>query len=555
MTDQSACDTLGLALQAAIRWPEQFGGVVLCMRAGPVSDRVRTFLGDAFGQGTRVHGAMDRAALLGGIDPITTLQQGTLVRTNGVLQDARWLHVPMAERLPTALTHILTSRMDADACPPLILWDEGIDDEAVSDSLLDRCAFYFDLSDVAGFDPAASLRDIPNDLCLDNVTVTNQQINALVVFALQGGVTSLRLPLFALRFAKVLAALQGRKQTSDADITAAVVTVVAPRLIEIPAPDAQTPTPPDEQNKCDAAPEDEGEAKADDIAPLLDMMIAAVQANLPKNLLENSLGRMGAGRGNLGAGKRQRSNTLGRPKPSRVGKPGYGKRIDVLATLRAAAPWQKIRRAARPDVSAKFIIFPRDIHVKQYEMPSERVVIFGVDASGSAALARLSEAKGAIEIMLSDAYAKRDYVALVGFRGQSAEVLLPPTRSLVLAKKTLASFAGGGGTPLASGMKCALELAEKSKRDGRTPTLAFLTDGKANIALDGSANRDSAMIDVTQLAGFARQMGVSSIMIDVGRRPNAKLQQVSVTMGGQYLPLPLADARSVSNIIRNSMVE
>ena len=238
-----------------------------------------------------------------------------------------------------------------------------------------------------------------------------------------------------------------------------------------------------------------------------------------------------------------------------MGKPGYGKRIDVLATLRAAAPWQKIRRAARPDVSAKFIIFPRDIHVKQYEMPSERVVIFGVDASGSAALARLSEAKGAIEIMLSDAYAKRDYVALVGFRGQSAEVLLPPTRSLVLAKKTLASFAGGGGTPLASGMKCALELAEKSKRDGRTPTLAFLTDGKANIALDGSANRDSAMIDVTQLAGFAHQMGVSSIMIDVGRRPNAKLEQVAVTMGGHYLPLPLADARSVSNIIRNSMVE
>lgn len=552
---QAACDTLGLALQAAIRWPDQFGGVVLRMRSGPVSDRIRVFLGDEFGHGTRVHGAMDRAALLGGIDPIATLQQGALVHTNGLLRTAKWVHVPMAERIPAAITHILTSCMDAGLCPPLILWDEGIDDEAVSNSLLDRCAFFVDLGDVVGVNPADGLRDIPDDLQWNDVIVSDTQISALVTLAMRGGVTSLRLPVFAVRFAKLLAALEGRAQTSDADITAAVATVVAPRLIEIPSPDPETAPPPDQPNQTDATPNDEGAASADDIAPLLDMMIAAVQANLPKNLLDNSLGRMGAGRGNLGAGKRQRSNTLGRPKPSRVGKPGYGKRIDVLATLRAAAPWQKIRRAARPDAPAKFIIFPRDIHVKQYEMPSERVVIFGVDASGSAALARLSEAKGAIEIMLSDAYAKRDYVALVGFRGQSAEVLLPPTRSLVMAKKTLAGFAGGGGTPLASGMKCALDLAEKSKRDGRTPTLAFLTDGKANIALDGSANRDSAMMDVTQLAGYARHLGISSIMIDVGRRPNAKLHQVAVAMGGQYLPLPLADARSVSNIIRTTLVD
>ena len=160
-----------------------------------------------------------------------------------------------------------------------------------------------------------------------------------------------------------------------------------------------------------------------------------------------------------------------------------------------------------------------------------------------------------LDSVLADAYAKRDYVALVGFRGQTAEVLLQPTRSLVMAKKTLAAFAGGGGTPLAMGMKCALDMAQKSKRDGRTPTLAFLTDGKANIALDGSANRDAAMTDVHQLAGMTNHLGVQSIFIDVGRRPNAKLQQVAATSGSQYLPLPLADARAVSNVIRDSMVD
>ena len=553
--NKTAFDNLALALQIAIRCPDQFGGVILRARAGPMMDRLRSHLSQNFHRAARVHGAMDRTALVGGIDPIATLQQGVLVRTLGILRSAAWLNIPMAERAPTALVHSLTSHIDANCCPAVILWDEGIDEEAVSASLADRCAFYFDLTDQVRLDGELCLHDLPNDLPLHRVQISDDQITALVAVASRGGITSLRLPQFAVRFAKLLALVDGRSVTCDTDIETAVLTILAPRMVEIPMPDRDAAPSEQPQPQDDAANDDCDDTASDDLAPLLDMMIAAVQANLPKNLLEQSLGRTGSGRANAGAGKRQRSNTLGRPKPSRVGKPGYGKRIDVLATLRAAAPWQKIRRSARPDATAKFIIYPSDIHVKQYEVPSERVVIFGVDASGSAALARFAEAKGAIEIMLADAYAKRDYVALVGFRGQTAEVLLQPTRSLVMAKKTLAAFAGGGGTPLAMGMKCALDMAQKSKRDGRTPTLAFLTDGKANIALDGSANRDAAMTDVHQLAGMTNHLGVQSIFIDVGRRPNAKLQQVAATSGSQYLPLPLADARAVSNVIRDSMVD
>ena len=101
-----------------------------------------------------------------------------------------------------------------------------------------------------------------------------------------------------------------------------------------------------------------------------------------------------------------------------------------------------------------------DVRVRQYEERSDRAIIFVVDASGSAALARLAEAERRHRsFLLGEAYARRDHVALVAFRGDGADVLLPPTRSLVQTKRRLEQLPGGGGTPLASGLKAALELA------------------------------------------------------------------------------------------------
>jgi len=105
------------------------------------------------------------------------------------------------------------------------------------------------------------------------------------------------------------------------------------------------------------------------------------------------------------------------------------------------------------------IVRPADIHLSRYETRRDRLLIFTVDASGSAALARLAEAKGAVELLLAQAYARRDQVALVAFRGDGAETLLPPTRSLVQAKRRLAGLPGGGGTPLAAGLLAAGEMA------------------------------------------------------------------------------------------------
>jgi len=196
---------------------------------------------------------------------------------------------------------------------------------------------------------------------------------------------------------------------------------------------------------------------------------------------------------------------------------------------------------------------PDDFRLKRFRRRAERVVIFVVDASGSAALARLAEAKGAVELMLAQAYVARQQVALVSFRGAAAEVLLPPTRSLVMTKRRLASLPGGGGTPLAAGLAAAMDLARLAKSRGTTPYLAVLTDGKANIALDGAPGRPQAEADARRIAQALRVAGVRSILIDTGNRPAQSARDLATAMGGAYLPLPRADARMLSAAMRSAL--
>ena len=132
--------------------------------------------------------------------------------------------------------------------------------------------------------------------------------------------------------------------------------------------------------------------------------------------------------------------------------------MDLVATLRAAAPWQTYRRAQVANAPA-LLLRPGDLRIKRRAETADQVLIFAFDASGSAAAARLAEAKGAVELFLAAAYAKRDHVALLSFRGQKAELLLPPTRSLAQTKQRLRGLPGGGGTPLAAGLQLALDTA------------------------------------------------------------------------------------------------
>jgi magnesium chelatase subunit D len=218
-----------------------------------------------------------------------------------------------------------------------------------------------------------------------------------------------------------------------------------------------------------------------------------------------------------------------------------------LRTAQAAAATS----SDKPPVPAGtgLAIRPADIRVKRYEEHSDRLLIFTVDASGSAALARLGEAKGAVETLLSQAYAARDHVALIAFRGTGAELLLPPTRSLVQTKRRLAALPGGGGTPLAAGLADARLLAHRARAQGLSPTVILLTDGRSNIALDGTANRAQAATDAEAMAQALRREGVASLVIDMSLRPQDALQRLSGALGAPYIKLPRADARALSGAV------
>ncbi|MEM6490223.1 MAG: VWA domain-containing protein, partial [Pseudomonadota bacterium] len=252
-----------------------------------------------------------------------------------------------------------------------------------------------------------------------------------------------------------------------------------------------------------------------------------------------------------GSGAGKTGNRRGRPLPSRAGRLDGVSRIDLIATLRAAAPWQRVRRAlaAGADDAERLLVRRGDIRTRRYRERSDRLLIFVVDASGSAAMARLAEAKGAVELLLGEAYARRDHVALVAFRGQGGDLLLPPTRSLVQTKRRLAALPGGGGTPLAAGLKTAMEVAVQASSRGMTPSLALLTDGRANIALDGRADRKQAAEDAQGLARAVRATATPALVIDVGARPQTPLRALADEMAAPYLPLPRADATRLSSAV------
>ena len=205
------------------------------------------------------------------------------------------------------------------------------------------------------------------------------------------------------------------------------------------------------------------------------MVLEATQASIPPGLLAllQAAGkpvRAGASAGKVG--RAQKSTQRGRPVGIFAGKPGGGARPNIVETLRAAAPWQRLRREETARAGAPRAAQPRvlvrieDFRVTRFEQRSESTTIFAVDASGSSALHRLAEAKGAIELLLADCYVRRDRVALIAFRGKTAELLLPPTRSLVRAKRSLAGLPGGGGTPLAAALDAAVALADAASPPG-----------------------------------------------------------------------------------------
>jgi len=532
--------------------PGGLGGIAIRSRAGPVRERCLDLVGRLASPAQRISPTVPDDALFGGLDVAATLSTGKPVWRRGLIETTRTLVLAMAERTTSRLAARIAMRLDEGQGPGLVALDEGAEpDEALPASLAERLAFAVDLSDVSWGSlpvwPDESQRLEEARGRLSAIRFGEDAYRALAVLCQTLGIDSARAPIFAKRAAVALAALDGRSVVSEDDIETAAALTLAHRATRIPAPEDS----PEEEAPPPEPPQDQAEADdpdQNDLAIPDELLLEAVRALIPDDLLARlSAARARAARGS-GAGARVRGNRRGRPLPSRAGRADGGTRVDLVATLRAAAPWQTIRKMAQPDRTGIHVRMS-DIRVKRFEDRSDRLLVFAVDASGSSAIARLAEAKGAVELLLGQAYARRDHVALIAFRGQGAELLLSPTRSLVRTKRQLAALPGGGGTPLAAGLKAAMELADHARRRGLTPTLALLTDGRANIALNGEANRAAAAEDAQRVARSLRFGGMDSIVIDTGNRPEKQLRTLSEILDGTYLPLPRANAERLSEAV------
>ncbi len=226
--------------------------------------------------------------------------------------------------------------------------------------------------------------------------------------------------------------------------------------------------------------------------------------------------------------------------------------LDLLATLRSAAPFQAQRRRSTPeDQSVRIQLKAVDLRYKVRVLPVGALTVFVVDASGSmAARRRMALAKGAVQSLLLRAYQTRDEVALIAFRGSAAEILLPPTSSVHLASVRLRALPTGGRTPLALALSRAAALlaqraatrhpwaapqASPARQRAAIQTLVLVSDGRANVALAGG----DPYADALHQARALRAAGVQAVVVDSeeGHVRLGRARTLASELGAEYVRL------------------
>lgn len=606
---RSAWDDALLTVVVLAVDPRGLGGLRLRARPGPVRDRWLEELRRCLGPDVpirRVPSTVSEARLIGGLALGETLAAGRPVVERGLLAavDGGVLVLGMAERAAPSLAAHIASALDQgvvaierdglSASHParfaLVALDEGMDDEAVAPALVDRLGLHLDLDAIGWRDTEAQCasRDVTRARArLPQIAVSAgmREVFCAVTTALDA--RSMRLPLHLLRAARACAAIRGAAEVEPVDVESAIRLVLglpppAGASEEDPqgesareAADLPRQSPPSGPSHSDGGqppppvvPEGEGaeDLKAQPPAPetLQEMHLAAAKgAWLPAHLLQH-LASAPAGRlraATLGkSGEDRSSGRRGRIVGTMAAPPFPGARLDVLATLRQAAPWQRVRAAAVLDPPQPASAGARRLHIRpsdfRYLRRRERTgttTIFALDASGSAAVERLADTKGAIELLLADCYVRRDSVGLIAFRGLTAGTLLEPTRSLVRAKRSLSALPGGGGTPLAGGVMAALEMGLAARHKGQSVVTVFLTDGRGNIALDGRTERASVEADTERVTRLFKASRLRALVIDTARREQVRAQDLARALGAEYLALPRAGAGAVAQAVSARM--